>query len=910
MNAKPATSRTFTAGLRHTALASLAFGLFACALDPIASPPDRGTPETLLANLPNSCAFACGSECGEPDTAFDCPALRPWEELPHAESCGDPLKLTMPKPQEGTCKAGDAVGEAARRAGPLPNGGLVLPDGHRLRPAGREVLFDEAGLTGGFPMSLLAIPGTRLVLVSDGGIQDNALRLIDLDKLAGTEPPVLATIPFERPSSLYYGIEWLPPSSILASGGGDGRLYAFDIDTQAGTLTRAKNRDITLGKFGNDTYYTSALAKTADAARLLAAPSDHVDSLLVISLGQADYGAILTSISLGGSTTVFDLKLDPFDPAGKTFYASDMKRGKLLEIDGAAAKITKTIDLQKNPEQLAFLDAVYMVVTESDSDSIAVVNRVSGEVEARVPVFEKDAPRGFSPSALAYDATNQRLFATLAGVNAVEVYDVTMGMPPQIVPKGRIPTAWWPTAVMADTDGSPVILSGKGHGTGTDSLPYTWSQGPITDRMRGSIQHVPAAELANLDAMSAIVEENRKLGDSEGKPEVSCPGGDYDFPIPRDNTSGPSKYIKHVIVVIRENKTYDGVFGDRPDLGEGDPKLIMASDGELQDKIWQNARQIAKQFTNFDNFYTDAEQSLQGHTWTVYGRSNDFMERAWLTVWGRGTRAVTTPLSATAIPEEGSIFTWLSGSGVDYENMGEIIGGGPNGFDSSYPGLVYAQNLPDIDKSCYLAARLRVSCNLKPFVYAVQPNDHTYGGTANAAAPEVMIAVNDEATGMLLDALSHSPIWKESLLIVTEDDPQDGGDHIDLHRTLLLFASPWVRRGYVSQGHYDMASIYKLVAHVYGISYNNESMRNALLPLDAFTSTPDYTPYTYLPRTVAAPCNADQTAEAEEAEAWDFTDIDDQPGLSQQMMKMLKRSRTERGIRLVSPKRGPSQKPQ
>lgn len=886
----------------------LTLALSACSLEELPAPPDRGDPVEFLFSLPTSCAFVCGGDCAEPQKPFHCSALKPWDQLPHSSTCGDPLTYSHPKAQQGACKVSDAADEAARPAGPLPNNaGLVLPDGHRIRPAGREVLFDEPNVGGGFPMSILAIPGTRLALVSDGGIRDNALRLIDLDKLAGTEAPVLATIPFERPSSLYYGIEFLPPSRVLASGGGDGRLYAFDIDTQAGTLVRAESADITLGKFGDDTYYTSAIAKTADGTRILTAPSDHVDSILVVSLAQADYGKLIGEISLGGSTTVFDLKLDPFDPAGKTFYASDMKKGRLLQIDGQAMSVTKSIDLQKNPAQIAFLDATYMVVAESDSDSIALINRITGAVESQVPVFEKDSPRGFSPSALAYDAANQKLYSTLAGVNAVEVYEVQSGSPPQINPIGRIPTAWWPTAVMADTDGSPVIVSGKGHGTGTDSLPYTWAEGPITDRMRGSIQYVPAADLSMLDAMTAVVEENRRLGESKGFPNITCPDGKADFPVPADNTSGPSPNIKHVFLIIRENKTYDAVFGDRPDLGNGDPKLIMASDGELQDRIWQNARKIAKEFTNFDNFYTDAEQSLQGHTWTVYGRSTDFMERAWLSIWGRGTRSLTTPISEVAMPEEGSIFTWLAKNGVTYDNMGEIIGGGPNGLDSSYPGLVYAQNQPDTDKACYMAARVRVTCDARQFTYAVQPNDHTFGGTAGAAAPEVMIAVNDEATGMFIDALSHSPLWKKSLVIVTEDDPQDGGDHIDLHRTVLLMASPWIRRGYISHGHYDMASIYKLIAHIYGIPYNHELMRHALLPLDAFTSTPDYTPYSYLPRTVDAPCNPDDTAEAEQARTWDFEDIDDQPGLSQQIMKMLKRSRTERGIRLVSPKRAASE---
>jgi DNA-binding beta-propeller fold protein YncE len=867
---------------------------------PPPAPRNVGTVEDLMADLPASCAFAC-SDCAEPATPYACTTLKPWAELPHAASCGN-WDGKNPEPQQGKCTASEPTGEAARKAGPIPDG-VVLPDGHRIRPAGREVVFAEPDLLGTFPMSIYPMIGSRFALVSDGGIKDNVLRAISLDALAAGGDPVASYIPFPRPTSLYYGVVYLAPDRVLASGGGDAMIYAFDIDPQTGALARASGRDIALGTAGDDPWYSGAIAATPAGDRLIVAPSEHAEEFLVLSLAAADYGAKLASIPIDGSQSIFDLRLDPFDPEGDTFYASDMGGSRLMEIDAATSTITRTIPLMKNPAQMAFLDPTYVVVAEADSDALAVVNRAAGEVEARVPVFEPDSPRGFSPTALAYDTAQQRLYATLAGVNAVEVYDVTMGSPPTVTPAGRIPTSWWPSGVMIDQDGSLVVINGKGRGTGPELTKFGWSGGAITDRMAGSIQHVPAANLGALGPLTAITDENRRLGDAPGRSEVTCPGGAaYDFPVPADNQSGPSKHIKHVILVVRENKTYDAIFGDRPDLGDGDPALIMGEDPEIQARVWQNARAVAEAFTNFDNFYTDAEQSLQGHTWTVYGRTNDFMERSWLSTWGRGTRPPTMTITEMAKPEENGVFVWLSKNGIDYDNMGEIVGDGPNGLDPDYPGLVYAQNRPDTDKSCYLGGRMRVLCDLKPFTYMLQPNDHTNGGQAGSAAPEVMIAVNDEATGLLLDALSHSPYWKDTLLIVTEDDPQDGADHVDAHRTILLMASPWVKRGYVSHGHYDMASVYKLVAHIFGVPYNNEMMRNALLPIDAFTSTPDYTPFTYLPRTVEAACNPAGTREAREAESWDWDEPDDQPGLSQQVMQLLKRSR-ERGVKVTAPKR-------
>jgi hypothetical protein len=167
-------------------------------------------------------------------------------------------------------------------------------------------------------------------------------------------------------------------------------------------------------------------------------------------------------------------------------------------------------------------------------------------------------------------------------------------------------------------------------------------------------------------------------------------------------------------------------------------------------------------------------------------------------------------------------------------------------------------------------------------------NDHTFGLRAGVPSPPVMISVNDEATGMFLDGLSHSPFWQDSLVIVVEDDPSDGLDHIDDHRSIALFASPWIKRHYVSHAHYDITSVHKLVSLVFGKPYRNRQIANAPLPFDMFTSTPDYTPFDYVPRAYGdLTCNPSGTAGAQAAQGWDFARPDDQPGLDQQVRAAL-----------------------
>jgi phospholipase C len=151
-----------------------------------------------------------------------------------------------------------------------------------------------------------------------------------------------------------------------------------------------------------------------------------------------------------------------------------------------------------------------------------------------------------------------------------------------------------------------------------------------------------------------------------------------------------------------------------------------------------------------------------------------------------------------------------------------------------------------------------------------------------------MFAANDEATGVLVEAISHSPIWKNSLVIITEDDPSQGGESVDYHRTMLVMASPWIKRGYVSHTNVDVSAIHKIIAHLLAIPYPNRLVADAAIPYDMFSATPDYTPYDHAERSFPAMCgNMATSAERRITESWDFDDIDRQPGLGAQIDRHL-----------------------
>jgi DNA-binding beta-propeller fold protein YncE len=838
-----------------------------------------------------SCALQCNVSCAEPEKPYFCPAMRPWAEMPHADACPT-WDGTYPAVTQGACTSSAPSGDAVKPFGPdaTKRGRTYLPDGHWVEPAGVTRRLEVRGQLGSFALDLVPVPSSRFAVVTDAGIADNLLLVLDLDKLAGGDDPVVASQIFKRPNSLYQGLAVSPAGRVYASGGPDGRVYVFDVDRASGALTRRAEADIDLGAgsgggslSGGARWYAGSIALDGAGERLVVLPSTGEKAIKVVTLATKAVTSIpFTATSTGEET--FGLERDPSDPSGNRFYATLMDSRNLVRIDLAAGAIDRTLPTGKNPEGIAILGAKHVAVASTDEDTITLFDAASG---ARVQQLRLGADLfGVSPSTFAFDESRSRLYVVEAQRNAVAVlaYDANSASPLRLA--GEIPTGYWPTAVRVRADGSLVILTGKGLSSGPDLQSTGLAGGNAPEFMRSSAHVVAAPNESELAAMTEVVRLSRLSRPEDGFPAVDCKGAPSDFPIPSTNTGAPSARIEHVVFVVRENKTFDMIFGDMPGV-DGDPNLVGAP-GRMDD-IWPNTRALARTFTNFDNYAIAAEQSLQGHVLTTHGRSTDWIERTWSHTWGRGARAPGRSGIDAVVgsPAEGSAFTWLERLGFDYDDMGEIVGGS-NKLDKRYPGLVYAMNEPDTHKACYVAARARAACTLKGFSYVLMPNDHAAGYASGAPAPEVYIAVNDEATGMLVDALSRSPLWKSTLVIVTEDDPQNGSDHRDLHRTPFLMASPWVKRGYVSSTRISTASVYKMLSHVFAKPYLNREIADAAIPFDAFTSTPDYTPYTYIKRKAKAACNRGGTSRAALADSWDLSEPDEAPGLGAQVMDRMR----------------------
>ncbi|HEX8796252.1 MAG TPA: hypothetical protein VF765_35120 [Polyangiaceae bacterium] len=854
-----------------------------------------GSPQDFvdLVDQNPSCILDCDPSCPEAKSPWSCPALVSWSGIPHDPSaCGSFDGQTFPAPVKGKCTATAGSGQAIEKTNAMGSP-PILPDGRRVEPAGNEWVFDD--FQGGFPSSMLLDPTAKWLFVVDTGYTTQSVRAVSTATLRsspGTNP-VVSSVHYDPPAALNWGVAYVAATSTLyVSSGVDptatpqSKIYAYDFDATKGTLTAdaAKAVMLPMGVF------PQAVGVSPDGSTMLVGEvgSSTDAHVYAFSLAQATYGKSLGTINMGGPD-VFEIRFDPNDMTGKTAYAtlwlqplgSDDSKMRLEQIDLTTMKAT-AIGVGKEPEDMVFLDARTMVVANGFSDSLSVIDRAAGMVVATVPL----GTAGFEPTALAWDPMRSRLYATLASVNAVEAFDVDMtATPPTVMPSGRIPTAWWPTSLAVDpTDGTLYVTSGRSHGT-----PGLNTDGDNGTYLRGSVAAVPYMDATALATATTTADGDQNVAAYPGQPAVQCNGAPYDFPIPQKTTDGGSKQIKHVVFIERENKTFDCLFGDLPNV-DGDKSMLLAPTVAQQNTVWANARKWATTFAHADNYYSDAEQSIQGHYWDVFGRSSDVDERRWVITWGRGEFGQTAApgVSDYSAPLEGGVFATLQGAGVTIENDGELVGALAY-RNGKWPGGSSASQTADTMGACYLAARARATCNMPQFVYAWLGNDHTFGMAAGKPNPAIMMAVNDEATGMTLDGISHSPEWASTLVIVIEDDPSTGQDHVDMHRSIALFASPWVKRGYVSHVHIDVASLHKLFCHVFGKPYPNAEIASAALPMDLFSSTPDYTPFDYVPRSYTdASCNPKGTRQAQVAEKWDFSMPDSQPGLDEQVEEYMR----------------------
>lgn len=520
-------------------------------------------------------------------------------------------------------------------------------------------------------------------------------------------------------------------------------------------------------------------------------------------------------------------------------------------------------------------------VSNATDDSITVIDAQSDRVETEIPIRIPglEGLRGILPIGMAYHDRTGWLLVAEAGINAVAVIDVA-----QRKVLGHLPAAWFPTRVALDGD-TVFVANAKGHGVGPDApsvlsfpaaaIPGYLYQGTL------SVFTLPAA--ADLAAQTSLVMEANGF-------------------LPRPQPAVPiPPAIRHVVLIVKESRSYDEMLGDIVSAANGRvmgaPALARygihgIADGQrrrftLKDsEITPNHHAIAHQWSFSDNFYSDAEGSVDGHHWLVGSYPNAWTESSLNAAYGEAKdfRASSAPgrlsfagNAASVQPEDlnqhGTIWHHLARHGVSFLNFGEGFelagvaegpGMPPAGARFStdmpmpeplfrntvrdYPG--FNMEISDLDRAARFIAeidrRYGQGGDLPAFLLLELPGDYTKSADAAAGYPyeASYVAANDYALGQVLQYLSHSRWWKEMAVFVTEDDAQGGVDHLDAHRTVLLCAGPWFKKNYVSHVNTSYPGLLKTIFRLLHVPSLNLYDAAASDLSDCFASAPDLSPYT------------------------------------------------------------------
>jgi len=620
-----------------------------------------------------------------------------------------------------------------------------------------------------------------------------------------------------------------------------------------------------------------------------ATPSNY-DSLLI---SHHPYGNN-TKESING-TVVEGRKIpgvgSPLHPDAMSVFTIDLKTNMVMDKFKTGYQIGHMIEDAEvvggaSPNSIA-VGNQFAYVSNATNDNISVIDYKNHKITGHIPILVDpriDKYRGLLPFGLTLSRDEKTIFVALLGFNAVAVIDVQSGKT-----KGLIPSGWGPTRVKLSGDEKELyIITCRGLGAGPnggDGFVSPVQGYYVGDIQLGSFQRVPMPDADQLASYTKQCIENTFKSISvydDGKNPLPVLPGLRNSP------------IKYIVYITKENRTYDEIFSQLKNA-DGDSTLArygVNNEYTLPDslkkklphmKISPNHHKAAKKYSFSDNYYCDSDASIHGHHWMLGVIPNEWVEanssvsktaKIFSRAPGRRHPGSTGSMDPEDYAEIGGLWEALDRKKVSFYNFGEanetahvreewydtLTGAGHgvmvpmqkalfNRTSHDYAG--FNMNIPDqyrMDQfereftSKWIKGREKM-----PSLITMQvPNDH---GTKirpedGYLYPSSFMADNDLAVGRILHFLSRTKYWKNMLVIITEDDPQGGVDHVDAHRSVLMMAGPYVKRGYVSHTHANFGSILKTIYNILNVPYVNQFDVTASLLQDFFTPVPDYSPYT------------------------------------------------------------------
>ncbi len=787
-------------------------------------------------------------------------------------------------------------------AGSVGAGAFRVPTAQIVRPAG-EVLEIERSR----PIDLLVTADGRLAIA-----KDNA-GLVAISIAPGAALSTASRLALEGGTSMV-GLAMIAPAQpdqptrIFATGA---KNSLSEVAVAAdGTLSLTRTIELPKATVGGEPF-PCGIAITRDGQRAFVAISRSnqiaeiaLDSGLVtrtIDVGIAPYavalspdGSRLFVSCWGGSRPgAGETTADSSGTQTKVDARGVAKSGGLsiVELGSGASELPRVRYVETGLSASAIVlspggELVY--VANANNDTVTVVDADEARVLEQIVVKpDLTLPFGSMPNGLALSADGGRLFAACGGNNAVAVIETgradaatarANGSVAEIV--GWIPAGWCPGPV-ALTGDSLLIANIRGIGSRNDRADQSFN----SHRHVGTLQRVAFAEItepARLQAMTTQSLQDARVPQALAAIRREEIRKDVN-PVPIPKVAGEPSVFEHVIYIIKENRTYDQVFGGLAaganPKGRGRPDLCIYGR-----EITPNHHALAEEFVLLDNYYCNGVLSADGHSWATEGNVTPYLERS----FGGFTRSYTFGDDPLTYSSSGFIWDHVLAAGYSFRNYGEFnyteerpdstfpeiwadwkaTGNTGRGGKITFEHKINTENvkrysnmeapgwnmdIPDqIRADVFLRefAEFEKSGTLPNFIIIYLPNDHTSGTAEGNPTPRALMADNDLALGRIVEAVSKSKFWPRTVFFINEDDPQDGWDHVDGHRSICFVVSPYTKRGEVVSQFYNQTSVIHTIQRIFGIASPNQRTAQSNLMFECFTQTPNLAPFTALPANI------------------------------------------------------------
>ena len=738
---------------------------------------------------------------------------------------------------------------AARRSLPglQPDGYVLLPNQWKLRPTGTQTEL------GDFPVHAELHPSGQWLAVLHAGYGEHEIVIL---ALKGPRPRVVSRA---RIDQTFYGLTFTADGKALFASGGEYEVvHRFDFTD--GYLTNPKTIAVAEQ---TATFIPGGLAVDATGKTLFACGTwgDAVVRIPLDNPGER-VRIPLTKKEPGKKAREAYPYACVIDPDGKRLFVSLWNRAGVAVIDLDSNTVTAEWATESHPTEMVLSPGgKKLYVACANSTKVSVINTADGTgLQTINAALYPAAPSGNTPNSLALTPDGTILFVANADSNNIAVFNVEK----DAAPLGFIPVGHYPTSVRFNpTDKRIYVTNGKGvapkanrHGP-RPNLPAALQ---TLNEYIGGLYHGTASTIPMPTPDQLALWTKRAFACSPLREDRGVVGDlPADNPIPAKlGDKGP---IKHCIYIIKENRTYDQVFGDMKE-GNGAPELCL-----FGEDVTPNHHKLAREFVLLDNIYCDGEVSADGHEWSMGAYATDYVEKYWpVSYRGSPFKKFGYPSEGNqdepARPSGGYLWDACAAAGVSYRSYGEWIVNGKTPDDPAHASVKtleghfdprfrgYDLDYPDqkrADRFIVELARMEKEDAMPELVILKLPNDHTSGTRVGKPTPRAYVADNDLALGRVVEAVSKSKFWNDTAIFVIEDDAQNGPDHVDAHRVVSLVISPYTKHKFVDSTMSSTTSMLRTMELILGLKPMSQFDAAARPMYHAFTAKPDRTPYVHAP---------------------------------------------------------------